>query len=137
MTIWGARIESIVLLCAPFGVSVLISVVIKITARLSAKTVTTGAKMTEIILGSLRCSHSLKSDGSLIVSLNVSSNTINGDAAMTSQRNPTLTINTTASASNGKKSITANPVLMSISPVTLPKLSFPLSDISAKLSKEE
>ena len=115
----------------------MISVVIKITARLSAKTVMTGAKMTEMIFGSLRCSHSLKSAGNLSVSLNVSRSTINGDAAMTSQRNHTLMMSTTASASNGKKSITANAALMIISPLTLPKLSLPLSEISAKLSNEE
>lgn len=119
------------------GVKVLISVVINITARLSAKTVATGAKMTEKIFESLRSSAREKSLGNLIVSLNVSSKTINGDAAITNQRNHILIIRTTASASNGKKSISANQVLIIISPVIFPKLSVPESDISAKLSKEE
>jgi len=121
----------IVVSCPPpvvvFGAKVPISVVINITAMLSANTVTTGAKMIDKILVRSKCF--LIESGNLIVSLNVSASTINGDAATTSQRYPTLIISTTASASNGKKSIIANHALTNISPDILPKLSTPVSEI--------
>ena len=123
---------------SPFwGFRVLVSAVIKIRAILRAKTVITGAKITDIILASLICSPSLKSLGKGRDSLNVSSKTINGDAAITTHRKPTLAINTTQSAKSGKNNIRAKAVLMSISPDTLPKLCPQESDISAKLSSEE
>ena len=118
------------------GVKVLISVVMKMTAKLSAKTVTTGAKMTLNIFVIFICLVMLS--GNLgNVSLNVSSKTIKGDAAITNRRNQTLIISTTASASNGKKSMRAKAVLIIISPDIFPKLSLPVSEISAKLSNEE
>lgn len=117
------------------GFNVPMSVVIKISAILKANTVKTGAKMTDKILFRSNCF--LIDSGRLSVLSNTDANTTNGDAAIIIQRNQTLIISTTASASNGKKSIIAKAVLMSISHDTLPKLCPQVSDISAKLSNEE
>jgi len=78
---------------------------------LSAATVTTGAKISEITLLSLKCSSNL-SQILGIISPNTCLRIKNGDAAIYNRRSPILAISTTAKASNGKKSAIAMPVLM-------------------------
>ena len=133
----ASAVEEVVVGVFPLGggFNVLISVVMKIMAKLRAKTVTTGAKITDKMF--LIPSVLVKESGNPSVLSKTAAKTMNGDAAITSQRKPTLAIKTTASAMSGKRSINAKAVLMIISPDTFPKLSLPVSEISAKLRSEE
>ncbi|MEI8092167.1 MAG: hypothetical protein WCG98_08480 [bacterium] len=122
------------------GEYVFINVVIKINAMLRAKTVTTGAKMTDKILPNLNDfpKVSPKNLPSHHISISkLSLRTINGDMAISTQRNKILIMSTAAKATKGKNKATAMPTLIIISQEILPIDQTDTSEISAKLSIEE
>ena len=113
----------------------LINAVMKMSDMLSAATVTTGAKISEMTLLSLRCSSSFSQSLGMI-SPNTCLRIRNGDAAIYNQRIPILAMSTTAKASNGKKSAIAMPVLMmKIHEVSQAFVTL-VSESSAKFSNE-
>ncbi|MBU1758350.1 hypothetical protein KKG31_04235, partial [Patescibacteria group bacterium] len=109
---------------------------IKISERLSAKTVITGAKITLKTLARLKCSLSLPVN--LSHHPKASIKTRNGEVTITARKNATLKIKTTASAIKGKNNQIQNPILISISQLISPnEVSESVFAISVKLSNDE